>query len=123
MGQEFDVAVTFAGGSALKQVRAQLRYDPAALQLVSADAGDVIPSDIRGTTLPRINQIAGVVQFVANASADAPMQADGSLLVLHFKALTPSATTKISLQWGALAANGMNIPPTQPPPLTIVVTP
>lgn len=113
----------FNGGQAMKTLRAQVRYDPAVLQVISADAGDIIPSTIRPTTLPRINQIAGVVQFVANASAEAPVQGDGEAMVLHFKALKPNPATKVSLQLAGVATNGANIPPSQQQPLTIVVTP
>ena len=123
VGQDFDVALRFNGGQAIKTLRAQIRYDPVVLQVTSAAAGDVVPSSIRATTVPRINQIAGVVQFVANASAEAPVQGDGEVIVLHFKALKPNPATKISLQLAAVATNGANIPPSQQQPLTIVVTP
>lgn len=123
VGQDFDITVRFAGGGAMKSVRSQIHYDPAVLLLESADAGDVIPSDVKAVTVPRINQIAGVVQFVANASGDTPVQGDGSLLVLHFKALTPNPATKISLQLAAVGTSGANMPPTAQQPLTIVVMP
>ena len=123
VGQDFDVALRFNGGQAMKTLRAQIRYDPAVLQVTSAEPGDIIPGSIRATTLPRINQIAGVVQFVANASAEAPVQGDGEVMVLHFKALKPNPATKVSLQLAAVATNGANIPPSQQQPLTIVVTP
>ena len=123
VGQDFDVVLRFSGGQAMKTLRAQVRYDPAVLQVTSADAGDIIPSTIRPTTLPRINQIAGVVQLVANASADAPVQGEGEVIVLHFKALKPSPATKVSLQLAAVPASGASIPPSPQQPLTIIVTP
>jgi hypothetical protein len=123
VGQDFEVALRFNGGQPMKTLRAQLRYDPAVLQVMSADTGEVVPSTIRPTTVPRINQIAGVVQFVASASAEAPVQGDGRVMVLHFKALKPNPATKISLQLAAVATSGASIPPAQQQPLTIVVTP
>jgi general secretion pathway protein D len=123
VGQDFDVTLRFADGEAMKSLRSQIRYDPAVLLLESADAGDVIPGSIRPVTVPRINQIAGVVQFVATASTEEPVQGNGDLLVLHFKALKPNPATKISLQLAAIAASGGNIPAAQQPPLTIVVMP
>jgi general secretion pathway protein D len=121
MGQEFDVTVHLAGGEDLRNIRSQLHYDTNVLQLVSADAGDVLPSG--NTAAPRLNQIAGVVQFVVNATAEKPARGDGSLIVLHFKALAPNSGTRVSLQMAAVAASGASMTPTHQPPLTIVVAP
>jgi hypothetical protein len=44
-------------------------------------------------------------------------------MVLHFKALTPNAGTRLSLQMAAVAASGTSISPTNQQPLTIVVAP
>jgi general secretion pathway protein D len=123
VGQDFEVRLRIEGGSALKSLRSQVRFDPAVLQLASAEAGDVVPSDIRSVTVPRINQIAGILQFTANAPAGSPLAGEGELLVLHFKALTPNPATKVSLQLAAAGADGANYPPAQQAPLTIVVTP
>ncbi len=123
VGQDFDVTVRFSGGSEMKNVRAQVRYDPAVLILTSAEAGDTVPGELRGISIPRINQIAGVVQFVVNASPDRPVQGDGSLIVLHFKATTPSAGSKISLQLAVVGANGATMPPAVQQPLTVIVSP
>jgi hypothetical protein len=121
MGQEFEVTVRFAGGDDLKSVRSQLHYDTNVLQLVAADAGDILPNG--NTSTPRLNQIAGVVQFVVSATSAEPARGDGSLMVLHFKALTPNSGTKLSLQLAAVAANGASMSPTNQAPLTIVVAP
>jgi hypothetical protein len=123
VGQDFNVTVRLSGGSAMKNVRAQVRYDPSVLLLQSAEAGDIVPGDIKATALPRINQIAGVVQYVLNASADNPVSGDGGLIVLHFKATTPNPSTRVSLQLAAVATSGAAMPPTVQQPLTIVVTP
>ena len=121
VGQDFDVALRFASGADLKNVRSQVHYDPNVLQLVSADAGDIVPGDT--PAVPRLNQIAGVVQFVVNASAEKPARGDGSLMVLHFKALAPNSGTRLSLQMSAVAATGASMSPTSQQPLTLVVAP
>jgi len=121
LGQEFEVTVRLAGGDDLKTVRSQLHYDTKVLQLVAADAGDILPNG--NTSAPRLNQIAGVVQFVVSATAAEPARGDGSLMVLHFKALTPNSGTKVSLQLAAVAASGASMSPTNQVPLTIVVAP
>jgi general secretion pathway protein D len=120
-GQEFDVTVRLAGGDDLRNLRSQLHYDTNALQLVSADAGDILPSG--NASAPRLNQIAGVVQFVVSATAEKPARGDGSLMVLHFKALAPNPGTRLSLQMAAVAASGASMTPTHQPPLTIVIAP
>ena len=119
VGQDFDVAVRVAGGDDLKNLRSQLHYDTSVLQLVSADAGDIAP----GAGAPRLNQIAGVVQYVVSSSADKPVRGEGSLMTLHFKALTPNSGTRISMQLAAVAASGSSIAPTNQTPLTLVVAP
>ncbi len=123
VGQDFDVTVRFSGGDAMKSLRAQLRYDPAVLVLQSAEAGDVVPADLQATSIPRINQIAGVVQFVVSASAENPVSGEGGLIVLHFRATTPNPATKVSLQLAAVGTSGATMPPKVQEPLTIVVTP
>ena len=121
VGQTFDVVVRFDGGGDLKNVRSQLHYDTSVLQLVSADPGDIIPPDL--AVAPRINQIAGVLQFVINALPDVPARGDGSLMVLHFKALAPSSTTRVTLQLGVVAVSGASMSPTNQQPLAIAVVP
>jgi general secretion pathway protein D len=120
-GQEFDVTVRLSGGDDLKTVRSQAHYDTNVLQLMSADPGDIVPAS--SGSAPRLNQIAGVVQFVINASQEKPARGEGSLMVLHFKALAPNPGTRVSLQMAAVAAGGASIPPAAQQPLTIVVAP
>ncbi|MGH8314615.1 MAG: secretin N-terminal domain-containing protein, partial [Steroidobacterales bacterium] len=123
VGQEFEVTVRFSGGSAMKNVRAQIHYDPSVLVLTSAEAGDIVPGDIKAAAAPRINQMAGVAQMVVNASTDSPAQGDGSLMVLHFKATTPNSASKVSLQLAAVTVAGASVPPAAQTPFTIVITP
>jgi len=120
-GQDFDVVVHLAAGENLKSIRSQLHYDTSVLQLESADAGDVVPAGVSAS--PRLNQIAGVVQFVVNATPEEPAHGDGSLLKLHFKALVPNAGTRVSMQMAVVTASGASITPSNQQPLTIVVAP
>jgi general secretion pathway protein D len=123
VGQDFDVAVRLSGGEAMKNVRAQLRYDPRVLILQSAEPGDAIPAALKATALPRVNQIAGIVQYVVEAPADQPVAGEGSLMTLRFRATAPNPASTISLQLAAVSANGATLPPTVQPALTIVVAP
>ena len=83
----------------------------------------MVPDEARASAVPRINPVAGIVQLVANASGDATIHGTGSLLVLHFKALAPSAASKITMQVAAIAASGVNVPPAAQAPYVVVVTP
>jgi general secretion pathway protein D len=119
VGQDFDVTVRLAGSTDLKNVRSQLHYDTSSLQLVSATAGEIATSD----STPKLNQIAGVVQYVVNASAESPARGEGSLMVLHFKATTPNTGSRVSLQLATVPVSGAALPPTNQQPLTIVISP
>jgi hypothetical protein len=123
VGQDFDVTVRFSGGDPMQNVRAQVRYDPAVLVLQSAEPGDVVPGDLQAMSIPRINQIAGVVQFVVNADGENPLTGDGGLMVMHFRATAPHAGSKLSLQLSTVSTSGATQRPTVEEPLTIVVTP
>jgi general secretion pathway protein D len=123
VGQPFDVRVRMSGGDPLQSVRAQLRYDPAVLELVSAEPGDTVPSDIRASTVPRINENTGVVQLVANATAARPLSNDGDLMTLHFNATTPNPASRISVSVVGVGTNGATVSPAAQQPLTIEVTP
>ena len=71
---------------------------------------------------PRIFQRAGVMQYVVAAGKDSPIQGDGGFLVLHFKALAPSASTPLTLQFVATGMDGRNVRANIPAPLAVVVS-
>jgi hypothetical protein len=82
----------------------------------------VIPGDLPAPATPRINQHAGVVQYVVAAGKNSPIQGDGGFLVLHFKALAPSAATAVTLQLAAAGADGRTVRANIPAPLTVAVS-
>jgi len=51
---------------------------------------------------PRLNQIAGVVQFVVTATPDATGTRDGSFMTLHFSACAESGA-RVTLQMGLVS--------------------
>ena len=122
-GQEFELALNLSSQQALIGVKSQLRYDGHVLQLLSADAGGIVPTNLSDSLPPRINQAAGAVQFVVPSTKDSPVQGDGSLLTLRFKALTAAPSTAINLQFAASNADGMSVPAMLPAPLQISVEP
>jgi general secretion pathway protein D len=123
VGQGFDIAVNLSTPQPLGRITSQLHFDGAVLQLDGVEAGDLIPADIQSTATPKINQRAGVVQYVLAATKDSKVQGDGGFMVLHFKALAPAASTPITLQFVGAGADGRNIRAGVPAPLTVAVAP
>ncbi|MBV9913607.1 MAG: hypothetical protein JOZ93_13575, partial [Sinobacteraceae bacterium] len=87
VGDEFQVSVLFSSEQAITRLRSQLRFDATALQLVSADAGDMVPSGN-----PAVNVRGGNAQLDVVTTSDTPVQGSGSLMVLRFKAVAPRST-------------------------------
>jgi len=121
-GDSFDVAVRLSTRQSLARVSSQLHFDGSILQLDGVDTGNVIPSDLPAPATPHINQRAGVVQYVVAAGKNSPIQGDGGFLVLHFKALAPSTSTAVTLQFTAAGADGRNVRANIPAPLTVAVS-
>jgi general secretion pathway protein D len=122
VGDSFDVAVSLSSKQPLARISSQLHFDGKVLELEGVDAGNVIPSGLSSDSTPRINQRAGVVQYVVAAGKDSPIQGDGGFLVLHFKALAPSASTPITLQFAAAGADGRTVRAGIPAPLAVAVS-
>lgn len=121
VGQSFEVAVNLSSPQPLTRISSQLHFDGRVLQLDSADPGAIVPSAAQSATAPRINQRAGVVQYVVAASKDTPIQGHGGFLMLHFKALAAGASTAVSLQFVATGSDGRNVRAAIPAPLAITV--
>lgn len=122
VGQEFDVTVHLSSQQALSRITSQLHFDGRLLQLMNADAGDLIPSSVKSTAVPRINQRAGVAQYVVSANKDSPLKGDGGFLVLHFKALARSGSTPIVLQFVATGADGRDVRVGVPAPFAVSIS-
>ena len=120
MGESFDVSLLISSKDAVSNIRSAVRFDPAVLELSGADAGTVIPEASRGNLRPVINQRAGRAQFDV---ATAPIQGDGSLVTLHFRALSARPNTMIAVQQFAVAsADGNPLPVVAPRPVILVVS-
>ena len=101
LGEEFDVTLKLAGGQPLTQLRSQVRFDPAALELLAATAGDVASRTDAHVETPR-----GMVAIDANATAESPLPGSGDVLVMRFKALAVRASTPLSGRLAAATARG-----------------
>jgi general secretion pathway protein D len=116
VGDEITVSVKLASTSALGRIRTQVGFDAAALQLVSAEPGDLAPSG----EIPKVEMKPGGAQLEFAGSEGAPISGGGSLIDLRFRvaAARPiSLTTQVVL----VGEDGVAVAATQATPLKITV--
>jgi hypothetical protein len=119
VGQEFDVTVRVATDVGISRLRGQLRFDSSALQLMSATAGDLVPSSAGS---PTVDAKSGGAQLDVTASDD-PIQGEGSLMLLRFKALTARPASPISAQVSAMGPAGTATANAASQPLSVAIKP
>ena len=119
VGQEFDVTVHLASDVGMTRVRGQVRFDPSALQLIGAAAGDMVPASAGS---PNVDAKSGGAQLEVLATED-PVQGEGSLMVLRFKALTARAASSIAAQVSAVGSSGTASANASSPPLSVAIKP
>jgi general secretion pathway protein D len=117
VGQEFDVTVRMATDIGISRLRGQVRFDGAALQLVSASVGDLVPASAGS---PSVDAKNGGAQLDV-VSLNEPVQGEGSLMQLHFKALTPRAASAITAQVSAVGPSGTPMANSGSQPLNVVI--
>ena len=93
-GDEINVAVRLASGTAPGKLRAQVRFDASALQLLSAEPGSVAAA----SDSPKLDIRPGAVQLELAGNSDAPLGANGSIVDLRFRAVTPRPNVLVSTQ-------------------------
>src|SRR6202790_4012663 len=119
VGQEFDVTVRMATDIGISRLRGQVRFDTSALQLMSATAGDVVPSSAGSPTVDAKN---GGAQLDVVASGD-PIMGEGSLMLLRFKALAARPASAIAAQISAMAPSGAAMANAASQPLSVAIKP
>jgi general secretion pathway protein D len=120
VGDEFQVVVQLSTQAPITRMRSQLRFEPAALQLVSATTGDVVPAAAGG---PSVDMKNGGAQLDIIATPDEPVQGTGSLMVLRFKALAPRPSTDIAAMLNVLGGAGAAVGTSSAQPLKIAIQP
>jgi general secretion pathway protein D len=113
VGEEVNVAVHLDGATGVGKARTQLRFDPNALQVVSADAGDVAPDG-------QVDVRAGGIQM---DSSGTQVGASGTLLSVRFKVLSARPTITVSTQVVLVGEDGGALAASQATPLAIAATP
>jgi general secretion pathway protein D len=119
VGQEIDVTVRMATDIGITRLRGQVRFDATALQLVSASAGDLVPSSAGS---PNVDAKSGGAQLDV-VSSDSPIEGEGSLMVLRFKALTAKPATPIVAQVSAVGSSGTSLASAASQPLSLSIKP
>jgi general secretion pathway protein D len=119
VGQEFDVTVHMATDIGISKLRGQVRFDSSALQLVSGTPGDIVPSSAGS---PTVDAKGGGAQMDVAANDD-PIQGDGNLMVLHFKALAARPASSITAQVSAMGPSGGAMANAASQPLSVAIKP
>jgi general secretion pathway protein D len=119
VGQEFDVTVRMATDTGIARLRGQVRFDSTALQLVSATAGDLVPSSAGS---PNVDAKSGGAQMDVVATDD-PVQGEGSLMLLRFRALTARPASSIVAQVSAMGTSGNAMANAASQPLSLAIKP
>jgi general secretion pathway protein D len=117
VGDEVSVSVKLASTSALGRIRTQVGFDAAALQLVSAEPGDLAPS---GET-SKVEVKPGGVQLELNGSEGAPVSGGGTLINLRFRVVAARPAIAIATQVVLVGEDGVAVAATQATPLKIAV--
>jgi general secretion pathway protein D len=116
VGDEVSVSVKLASSSALGRIRTQVGFDAVALQLISAEPGDLAPS---GET-PKVETRPGGVQLELAGSEGAPVSGSGTLVKMRFRVVA-ARPIAIATQVVMVGEDGVAVAATQATPLKIAV--
>jgi len=119
VGDEFDVALNLSTEQTITRLRAQVRFDSTALQLLDAEAGTAIPGSAGS---PKARMRPGGSQLDVVASPDDPVRGGGTLMRLHLKALRPRST-RIDAMLNVLGGAGAAVGSSAAPPLEVAIQP
>jgi general secretion pathway protein D len=117
VGDEISVAVKLSSGEQpLGRVRAQVRFDATALQLVSAEPGDLAPAG----DAPKVELRPGGVQLELGGGT--PVSGSGSVVDMRFRVVAPKPSVSIDTQLVLVGEDGVAVAATAATPLKIAVT-
>ncbi|MCC6631797.1 MAG: general secretion pathway protein GspD [Gammaproteobacteria bacterium] len=119
VGESFEVTLRIDSGADLTNLRSMVRFDAAVFELTAVDPGGVVPEEARAALRPVINQRAGRAQFDVPTGV---VTGSGSLVTLHFRALSARPASMIAVQqFAASNPAGTPVPTMAPRPLTLAV--
>jgi len=117
VGDEIAVGVRLTSGQPLGRVRAQVRFDATALQLVSAEPGDLAPAG----DASKVDVRPGGVQLDLAGSADAPVAGGGTIVNMRFRVVAARSPLSIATQVVLIGEDGGALASTPATPLKITV--
>jgi hypothetical protein len=109
IGEEIGVAIRLSATTALGRIRTQVRFDAAALQLVSAEPGDLASAG----EAPKVDLKPGGVQVDLVAGEGAPVAGSGGLVNLRFKVVAARPSTAVETQVVLIGEDGAAVGTTQ----------
>jgi general secretion pathway protein D len=115
VGDEFTVTLQLQSDQPIARVRAQLRFDGSAFQLLSGDPGGMVPDSTGAKVIGR----SGGAQLEATAPSGDPMSGKGDLMVLKFKALQARPQSNFAAQITVMGASGAIMANSTPTALTV----
>jgi len=118
VGDEISVSVKLASTSALRRIRTQVGFDASALQLVSAEPGDLALSG----EAPKVETKSGGVQLEVAGTEVTPVSGGGALINLRFRVVAARPAIAIATQVVLVGEDGVAVAATQATPLKIAVT-
>jgi general secretion pathway protein D len=118
VGEEFPVTVRLSTDQSITRLRAQLRFDASALQVLSADTGDMVPAAAGN---PKVQTRGGGAQLDVTTTADEPVQGSGSLMVVNFRAMQARPASDISAMLNVLGASGAAVGNSSAAPLKMAI--
>jgi general secretion pathway protein D len=119
VGDQFRVTVRLATDQTITHLRTQLRFDSSALQLVTAELGDMVPA---AAGSPKVETHGGGAQLDITTTSDSPVQGNGSLMVLEFKALAARPASDVMAMANVLGGTGGVTGNAAAPPLKIAIS-
>jgi len=120
VGDEFDVRVQVSTQDPITHLRAQLRYDSSALQIVSASTGDAVPA---GAGSPTVNTRGVGAQLDVTTPSEDPVMGTGTLMTVRFKAVAARKESNIAAMLNVLSGTGGAANSASAQPLVITIHP
>jgi general secretion pathway protein D len=118
VGDEFQIAVGLSAQDAITRLRSQVRFDTTALQLIGTNSGEMVPAAAGN---PDVSTRPGGVLFEVVTTPDEPIQGQGNLMTLRFKALAAKPTTSVAVMLSVIGRTGAVVSNGAAAPLNIVI--
>ncbi len=120
VGEEFQVVVHLSTQDSITRLRSQVRFDPTAVQLITANPGEIVPAAAGN---PVVNARPGGAQLEVISTPDDPVHGSGGLMVLRFKALGPRSATNIAAMLSVIGGSGAATGNGTAVPLSVLIQP